>query len=327
MLIALTTAIVSYSQSGLTATLSHNGGITTFYGKAALQEAHEASQHGDIITLSSGTFMATDITKALTIRGAGMHADSVACILPTIISGDFNINVPDSIEQHLTMEGIYSNDVIYVQCLKDAVFLKDRFYSFTYDGNNYNSLMKNLTFVHCKVTAGLHLSANASVTCINCYITYPSTYGSTLSHFDFTNCIIVGVRSSLRWSSLTNCIVRMYDSGILDGSNTALNCLGYETNGDIFRNTVHTNCTLFTGELNTLFKTYKGTYNDDESFELTDEAKALYIGSDLKQVGMYGGSLPFSPIPTNPRIVKCNVASESTSDGKLSVDIEVSNAE
>ena len=77
-----------------------------------------------------------------------------------------------------------------------------------------------------------------------------------------------------------------------------------------------------------LFKEYKGTYNEGvTTFELTDEAKTKFLGTDKTQVGIYGGNLPYDPITTNPRITKCNVAAKSTADGKLSVDIEVNGVE
>ena len=95
----------------------------------------------------------------------------------------------------------------------------------------------------------------------------------------------------------------------------------------MFTNIPNTTNMILTGALSTAFKTYTGTYNDNETFELTDAAKAQYKGSDGTEVGIYGGSLPFDPTPTNPQITKCNVASKSTADGKLSVDIEVSAAE
>lgn len=67
--------------------------------------------------------------------------------------------------------------------------------------------------------------------------------------------------------------------------------------------------------------------SDNETFELTETAKATYLGTDGTQVGIYGGMLPFDTTPSNPRITKCNVAAKSTADGKLSVDIEVKAAE
>ena len=82
-----------------------------------------------------------------------------------------------------------------------------------------------------------------------------------------------------------------------------------------------------TTELTDVFKSWTGNYNDAQNFELTDEAKTKYLGDDGTEVGIHGGNLPFSPNPTNPRITKFNVASKSTADGKLSVDIEVKAAE
>ena len=80
-------------------------------------------------------------------------------------------------------------------------------------------------------------------------------------------------------------------------------------------------------EYTDVFKTYTGTYNDDENFELTDVAKEAYKGIGGTEVGIYGGNMPFSTTPTNPQITKCNVAAKSTADGKLSVDITVNGAE
>lgn len=83
-------------------------------------------------------------------------------------------------------------------------------------------------------------------------------------------------------------------------------------------------------DIKTVFKTYTGQSFqklDSENFELTDEAKGKYLGTDGTQVGIYGGSLPFTSTPSNPQITKCNVAAKSTADGKLSVDIEVKAAE
>lgn len=72
------------------------------------------------------------------------------------------------------------------------------------------------------------------------------------------------------------------------------------------------------------FKMYNGTdaFSFDELYELTDEAKAKYLGSDGTQVGLYGG-MGFDLVPSTLQITKCEVAPRSTKDGKLSVKIEV----
>ncbi len=75
LMAAIMVVTMSFAQSSTLATLSHNGQMSIFYGSDALKSAHDAAQHGDVITLSSGTFNGVTITKALTIRGAGMMAN------------------------------------------------------------------------------------------------------------------------------------------------------------------------------------------------------------------------------------------------------------
>jgi hypothetical protein len=76
--------------------------------------------------------------------------------------------------------------------------------------------------------------------------------------------------------------------------------------------------------ITSVFKTYNGTddFTFHELYELTDEAKALYIGSDDTQVGIYGG-IGFDLVPSTLQITKCEVSPRSTADGKLSVSIEI----
>ncbi|MBR6602162.1 MAG: hypothetical protein IKK87_10035 [Bacteroidaceae bacterium] len=329
-----TSAVSLFAQSSMLATLSHDGEISTFYGATALRDAYNASKHGDIITLSSGSFTAVNISKALTIRGAGMQVDTAANTFPTVISGDFTINIPDTVTQRLTMEGLYNHFTVTVGgTLKDASFLKCKFKAFRY-ANSTSTKMKNLTFIHCRISDGLNLPNESSASCVNCYIYAPNTYSLTSSNFEFSNCIIIRttsyLRNSIYSSSFFNCIIyngNVSSTDYLDSSNTAYYCLGKAYGDRMFQNIPNTTNTKLTADLNTVFKTYTGSYNDDETFELTDEAKAKYLGADKTQVGIYGGNLPFDPTPTNPQITKCNVASKSTADGKLSVDIEVSAAE
>ena len=103
-----------FAQSSLIATLSHEGEVSQFYGVSALRQAHEAAVHGDVITLSSGTFTATAITKAITLRGAGMEMDTITNTLPTVIAGDFGISIERDVVEKFLMEGIYHNHRILI---------------------------------------------------------------------------------------------------------------------------------------------------------------------------------------------------------------------
>ena len=84
------------------------------------------------------------------------------------------------------------------------------------------------------------------------------------------------------------------------------------------------NGTPVTEAIKSVFKTYNGSdnFSFNELYELTDEAKAKYIGSDGTQIGIYGG-MGFDLVPSTLQITKCEVAPRSTTDGKLSVSIEV----
>jgi hypothetical protein len=72
---------------------------------------------------------------------------------------------------------------------------------------------------------------------------------------------------------------------------------------------------------------FNALFKPDTYYELTNEAKTEYVGQDGKEMGIYGGNLPFETRILSPQITKCNVAAKTTADGKLSVDIEVKAAE
>jgi len=323
---AIVAATATYAQSSMLATLSHEGEISTFYGATALRDAHKAAAHGDIITLSSGSFVAVDITKAITLRGAGFEINTEQQIEPTVITGDFTIRIPNDVTQRLTIEGIYHNHTLYYQNnLKNATFIKNRFKEI--DWLNDNSTLKNATFIHCRIADGLILNSNSTASCVNCVIWKPNSYDESSSNFEFQNCVIRGENLyEINSSSFKNCVLITNSNGdYVESSCIAYNCIGIGSNS-IFNNMP--NQTNRIKGYSEVFKTLKGgTFNDSENFELTDEAKTTLLGIDGTQVGIYGGNMPFDSTPTNPQITKCNVAAKSTADGKLSVDITVNGAE
>ena len=320
---AMLCATAMYAQSSMLATLSHNGKISTYYGASALSDAYKAADNGDIITLSSGSFNAVNLEKAVTIRGAGMAIDSTAQTEPTILMGDFNINIPDSIDSRLTLEGLYHNLTITITSdFKNGTFLKDRFNKIKYSNRN---TIKNLTMIHCKVSDQITIYNNSSVSCVNCYINDPTA--NSAGNYEFVNCIIFKTdctENSIGKSSFKNSILYSNNGSALSSSAVAYNCVGIGLSG-MFKYIPNT--TNSTKSFQEVFKTYTGTYNDNENFELTDDAKSTLKGIDGTQIGIYGGNMPFSTTPTNPQITKCNVAAKSTADGKLSVDITVNGAE
>lgn len=313
------------------ATLNHQGSISTYYGVTALGEAYKAAAHGDVITLSSGTFVATNISKAITVRGAGMGIDTTQVVEPTVISGDFTIDIADSVSNKLTLEGIYSNHTITYKNLRNASFLKSRLKTITYSSST-TSVLKDANIIHCRIADYLTLAYNSSALCINSVIQNPNSCSSTTSNFEFVNCVLICFSNTIRSvmsSSFKNCLIKARDAnGFVDGSCTAYNCVGVNSSS-IFKYITNSTNRCVSSYADVL-KTYRGASLDkldNERFELTDTAKTTYLGMDGTQVGIYGGNLPFDATPSNPQITKCNVAAKSTADGKLSVDIEVKAAE
>lgn len=342
------------AQNSMLATLSHEGEISVFYGANALKEAHTAAAHGDVITLSSGSFNATDITKAITLRGAGLEIDSVKNIHPTVILGNFNISIGDSISEQLTIEGIYNDYTITVTAgLNNATFIKNRFSIFQFNTNSGNTAQYlNNRFIHCKIASRFFaaiFASKKSLSFMNCYIR--SIFNNSNSSI-FTNCIIHNELGTitidkrqyhtgleyLYYCTLYNCILvgqadRYAETNRLPSTATAYNCIATNVNSNnangqdyyVFKNIPNSTNRVITS-IGGVFKSYT-SYNDFETFEILDALKTGFLGTDGTQVGIHGGSLPYSPATTNPQITKCNVAPRSTADGKLSIDIEVKTGE
>lgn len=329
-LLAIASGTALRAQNSLLATLFHNGDIQTFYSATALRDAHAAAQNGDIITLSSGTFVACDITKAVTIRGAGMDVNTLRGTLPTIITGDFTLNVPDTVSSaRLTIEGIYHNHRIgYKGTQKNVMFLKSRFRKIEPYSTSHGDL-KNASFIHCKITACLNIGDNSSATLTNCYVYSPNSSNIESSNFQFDNSVVYFFSPLVYSSSFTNCYIANSNSNstrTLHSSNSAYNCVSSGMS-DFFKEIPNTTNSIVS-DISSVFKTYNGSnYSDNETFELTEAAAAKYLGMDGSQIGLHGGILPYSNVPSNPQITKFNVAAKSTADGKLSVDIEVNGAE
>ncbi len=335
VIISMSTMVMA--QSSQLATLNHKGQITTFYGATALTKAHEAATHGDVITLSSGSFNGVDITKAVTIRGAGMGLDTVSNAMPTIINSDFMIDVPSIDTANLIMEGIYHNGAITYKQATRPMFIKCRFSSIDFfaaiyvSGESIVGKLTDATFMHCYV---MYADLEGSSTIIN------SVFSSAIvSNSTITNSILL-------YFSPSNSII--YNSIIgedeycnsFDGTNLAYYCVAFDMvcPGDAFE-FIPNNSTNMQISYSELFESYEFATEEDDNygrhyvigdnqfFNLSKNAKEQYKGNDGTEVGIYGGNMPFDPRTTMPQITKCNVAAKSTADGKLSVDIEVSGIE
>ena len=302
------------------ATLQHGDDVSVYYGTNAFVEAHTAAQTGDIITHSSGTFVPCEINKAITLRGAGCAIDTVANTNPTIFGGTIELNVADT-ANFLTIEGIlFTNDVKY-RTLYTPEFNRC---SFTRVGALSGSGMHNAQFVNCIIDS-FNFSYAPNTVLINSVVWQPSF--SNGSPVVLNNSIIKFPTTSNTFSlSAYNSVVIKPSGSYGPSTNcTFVNCIGirlYTNQTSPFGQGYSTGCTTYTS-YEEVFESFTGDFSLDEQFVLKDEIATGFLGSDGTQVGIYGGILPYSSRPAYMVLKRCNVASRSTIDGKLSVDIEV----
>lgn len=347
----LTISTIAFSQQlHITqfATLTHNDTVTgVWYGNGALNSAYNSAVAGDVITLSPGDFNAvTRLNKAITIRGAGMQYDSVAQTGPTYINNRFSIEVNSGV---LKMEGLYCTaDWVVYRTAYSPQFSKCRFVSLrmtrynyvglnnpiftnciigTWDGSNnaINAMFVNSVVLNSMSGSGCKIGDDDNTYTNNWYCS--TYYGSTsygVSADVYYNCII-GISPTLTNNkrNIVNCIT--FSSDTTQGSAANVyNTVGINDSSNFYTITSdHGNTNM--SSLEAIFKTFRGTYTAGETFELTDEAAATYLGSDGTQVGIYGGSAVFNPKATDMRIRKYSVGFYSDENGQLKITTELEN--
>lgn len=348
--VALLTTVMANAETtqSACATLNHEGTVTIFMGGNGLKEAHDAAVDGDAIVLSPGTFNAVNITKAITLRGAGaphltIPGDTIKPENGTYITGDMSINIESS-EGKLSIEGCqFNNKVSFAKAPATYVF-KTRIAEVPLLSNGVASI----NFTHCMVFFNDNRNASTQISDLNQHTSMLNTaayYGYFFNPFvNATNCLITGDKSDTfsRLSSaagggqLLNCIILFpYDLTYyysLSANCVAYNCVACTKNS--FSN-------YNSGAIEKFFQySYNGTnqafhnltmFNSEDvvpsyPFTLTEEAQQTYLGNDGTQIGINGGSLPMDPIPDNLLITKCNIAPKTTPTGKLSIEIQVSTA-
>lgn len=333
-------ASAELSQS-VVATLTHGSTITTFAGGNALRDAHEAAVDGDAIVLSPGTFNAVNITKAITLRGAGAAAISlpnlpVEAAGSTYITGDMSINI-ESTTHTFTIEGCqFNNKVSFIKAPATSVF-KTRIAEVPVLSNDVASI----NFTHCMVffkDSQNRLNEHTSM------LNTAAFYGYYFNPFvNATNCMITGDRldsfsangSVAGGGQLMNCIILFpYFASNYGFDPLSANCVAY------YCIACCKNAGSSVGLRNFFINSYNGTnkaindltmFNSENAvpsypFYMTEEAQTQYLGNDGTQIGIHGGPLPMDPIPDNLLVTSCNIASKTTADGKLSVEIKVSTA-
>lgn len=326
-----------FAQDDLVATLNHGTTLTTYMGEDALAQAYNAAAEGDVITLSPGVFVGVDMNKAITLRGAGYKPMASNGYASTQITGGLTIDIPTEGTATFEMEGIDFLNVISFQSdkMRPVIVSKSKFRETVY------CFGVNMKAIHCVFPELRALSydnnrgryCNTTLNCQSCVIGMAYSAGlieNNIGKIIATNCI-VRYSFGVPYSTLINCVLTASNGYYLDGSSTAHNCVGINPQGgglNIFEYIVDPSNMMIEGEGETayakIFKTLKnvGSPSLNETFELTDAAKTTYLGDDGTQVGIYGGTAPFTLESTNPQVTKF-VVSSTTEGSQLKVKINV----
>ncbi len=315
---SLLSSIVVLAQGGPIATLYHGDDFKIYHSGDALKQAVKDAESGDIITLGPGMYSGVSITKAITIRGAGMGAvDSLhsATSLPTIIDGDVTINVTDSISGYtLNVEGVVFKRV-KIENLAHSVFAKTRFDESLYSDSK--GIVKDVSLFHCIIN---RIDVNGGYSIYNSVV---SVDGSGSQNLNIKNSIInVHCNNSCNRSGniYENCIFVSDDKDAQLTYAQAFNCLwtGLRSSHGAFYNSINSNAERKNKSLPEGTEIFiPGTY-----YELNVLGKT-YLGSDGTELGIYGTTMPFTIKTSYPQIRKFTVSPESTSDGKLIIEFEI----
>lgn len=293
------------------ATLQHGETVSTFYGADALKSAHDAAEAGDQICLSGGTFTSVNITKAVKIYGAGGFVQDVSANrYKTVLNGDFTISLPEGAEG-LLIEGITNSDT--VKCNGDIISmtLRKSYFNYLYfnDANTTNCRIdqcrikyvipdahsKNFVISNTIYAFGSNNESDAVLSIINCV-----QYYSGNSNYP---------------------MAAIYKNSIINGSSNQPTCSFYNS-VLIWVNTptgITENCKIWRSSE----KNFSDFFVNTTDYELTEEWKTELIGDDNTEMGIYGGSTPFSNVPSNPQVTTKTVAEQADANGKLSVKMVV----
>lgn len=328
-------AIVSLTvnaQDALVATLQHGDNMQAFYGGNALKQALEAAQTGDVISLSPGTFNATDITKAVTIQGAGYVQDPANNRYCTTIKGTIKIKLPAN-EKGLVIEGINMDSSIgnYTVELKgeaeNVTFKKCLIYGVSMSDSG-NGVSKNWTFDHCRIRLFSPDKKSQNLLLQNCIVSH-IYHNSEEASLLINHCIVLCIGYANDGS-----LTATFKNSLIHGSAEQWTSVNHITSASfIYYNVIAGYSLDRNGDNNiflnsndnfkALFADGEYTYTNDRTYELTAEAAQQYLGDDGTQVGIYGGDTPFSDVPTNPQITSRQIATKTDNDGRLSVKITV----
>ena len=303
------------------ATLQHGENFSVYYGIDAFAEASAAADDGDIITLSSGQFNGAEITKAITLHGAGVVQDEISQTPPTTITSFTHIDI-ESHSLPLNIEGVNFNSNVYLlDTLFHANFMKCDFSCIASSTCTFGDVQ----FINCRLN-----------------ITSVRTFSDFNTNLRFFNSVVTGLSAgpvdnigqylyaynTIFYNTLACAKFYLYNCILLEevfSDSFFYNCLGYNTDPSYTGTNAYYDCIMNISDITEIFANIDhfapSLFEDD--FSLTDEMINSFHGTDGGQVGIYGGAMPHNTRPGYLILNRTTVGSQSDPNGFLNMDIEI----
>ena len=284
-IIALCSTLSVGAQNELqTAVLQHDGDTQVFIGRNAFANANAAAVDGDVITLSADTFNIADITKSISLYGAGFEYNNETGTQKTSLIGTLKIGVSGQTLANVHIEGIYTYQLTAVAHLEGFVLNKCQVLNEITLSRNTNTTISNCQMYDVK---------SMDEQSINCLIKNSHSRGS-INRFGVGSTVTLD-HCIVEWCvgrcTCTNSIFLNYDAFKEAHGANVTKCIIYkkiENNGS----NTFTDC-WEVNPSNVFTDVEEGMASDEYTPTRTFELKQpeTWIGTDGQEVGIrYGWS-------------------------------------
>ena len=301
------TGISAFSQTEDTKVILQSGAATTIYDGTQISTAIGAASKGDILYLSEGTYDSFTIDKEILVRGVGEN---------TWIEGDVTISIPNNATlTQAVLEGVnVSGTITLTQPATNLIIRNTKVLDVKVNGALTNGLIDR-----CWITGTFWMNNNTNNTTVkNSKVKFISAGSLTYNTCTFLNCNIGKRKNNTTAAVFTNCIIGSYKNlGEMNGlgtmeSSVFTNTLFNTYDGSIGSSSSKTNC-YFISE-------YDGACDQNTLESRVDLSE--YLGTDGTQVGVYGGTTPFTLDPQVAKVTESTFTVD-TDAKKLTVKLKV----
>ena len=307
----LMTGISAFSQAEDTKVILQSGAATTIYDGTNISTAISAAKKGDILYLSEGTYDSFTIDKEILVRGVGAN---------TWIEGDVTIAIPNNATlTQAVLEGVNVSGTINItQPATNLIIRNTKVMDVKVNGALSNGLIDR-----CWITGTFNMNNNTDDTTVkNSKVLFISAGSLTYNKCTFLNCNIAHRMNVNTAAVFTNCIIGgeysieyndkwYYGLGTMESS-VFTNTLFNTDDGSIGSSSSQTNCYFVNNSYGAC---------DDSTLESNYDL-SNYRGTDGTEVGVYGGSTPFTLDPQVAKVTESTFTVDTTNK-KLSVKLKV----